>query len=449
MALSVNTVFELRTDGSDDNGGGFVEGASGTDWSQQAAAQYSVTDGVTNGTTTITSATANFGTDVVGNILHISGGTGGITDGWYEIVSRTNSSTIVVDRSTGLTTGTGSTIVIGGALASPGGLGRVVATAANNPAFRVWIKSGTYTMTSSSNNVPGGRLLLSNYAGNPFIDGYETVRGDLGTPPVIHAGAITGGTMISISLAAGGTAGYVNNLEIDGNNNASISGISYTNNGCLSYITVKNCPVVGIQTSAFPAQYCYVENCGTGCNSIIYNSWLNGCTIGVSGSAVHCLITGGTYGAFIGFTSRYFNCTVYGTSSHGIYTNNAMRGASVRNCVVVNAGGYAYQSNQTSRTGGLFKNNYFYNCTSGGIQGSSVWAHYEAPTELTADPFVDAANDDFSLNSVSGGGQILRGSGLSMPLQNDYKDVGGLQHLDSGGGGFAKPHHPFLQQVIA
>src|SRR5262249_43334312 len=121
MALNAAIEWELRpTNGSDTNGGGWKRGASGTDWSQQNAAQYSVTDAVTNGTTTITSATANFGTDVVGNVLYIQGGTGSITAGWYEITSRTNTTTIVVDRSTGLTTGTGATLNIGGALKTLG-----------------------------------------------------------------------------------------------------------------------------------------------------------------------------------------------------------------------------------------------------------------------------------------------------------------------------------------
>ena len=57
-AISNDTVFEVRTDGSDTNGGGFVTGASGTNWTLQAAAQYAVTDAVTAGVAT--SATANF-----------------------------------------------------------------------------------------------------------------------------------------------------------------------------------------------------------------------------------------------------------------------------------------------------------------------------------------------------------------------------------------------------
>jgi hypothetical protein len=44
MALSSATVLEVRTTGVDTNGGGFVTGATGTDFSQQNAAQYSGTN---------------------------------------------------------------------------------------------------------------------------------------------------------------------------------------------------------------------------------------------------------------------------------------------------------------------------------------------------------------------------------------------------------------------
>ena len=90
MALSASTILEVRSTGSDTNSFGFVTGASGTDWSQQDAAQYSVTDGVTAGTTTITSASANFGTDVVGNLIYVQGGTAPVTAGWDQITVRTN-----------------------------------------------------------------------------------------------------------------------------------------------------------------------------------------------------------------------------------------------------------------------------------------------------------------------------------------------------------------------
>ena len=44
MTISVNTVWEMRSAGHVDNGGAFVEGASGADVSQQDAAEHVYTD---------------------------------------------------------------------------------------------------------------------------------------------------------------------------------------------------------------------------------------------------------------------------------------------------------------------------------------------------------------------------------------------------------------------
>ena len=61
MALAAASVVEVRTAGNDTNGGGFVTGASGTDFSQQDAAQCTATDLVLVTTTTATSAITHFG----------------------------------------------------------------------------------------------------------------------------------------------------------------------------------------------------------------------------------------------------------------------------------------------------------------------------------------------------------------------------------------------------
>ena len=77
MAITTTTVLEVQHGGSDTNGGGFDPTmAGGTDYSQTTSAHISVTDGVTNGTTTITSATAAFTSGVVGNLVYVSGGAG-------------------------------------------------------------------------------------------------------------------------------------------------------------------------------------------------------------------------------------------------------------------------------------------------------------------------------------------------------------------------------------
>ena len=78
MALPAATVWEVRpTAGSDTNGGGFVAGASGTDYSQQNAANsagsdISTTDVVATGVATITSATASFTSAIVGNVIYLA-----------------------------------------------------------------------------------------------------------------------------------------------------------------------------------------------------------------------------------------------------------------------------------------------------------------------------------------------------------------------------------------
>ena len=119
MAIGTTAVWEIwpgasGTHGSDTNGGGFDTGIAsyGTDYSQQATAQIAVTDAVTNNTTTVTSATANFSAAHIGNAVYLSGT--GTTTGRYFVTGVTNATTITVDRATGSTGGTGVTLNLGG-----------------------------------------------------------------------------------------------------------------------------------------------------------------------------------------------------------------------------------------------------------------------------------------------------------------------------------------------
>ena len=335
MALSASTVWEVRTAGSDTNGGGFVTGAAGTDLSQQnsanatnqgtttiggdhvhqrhvlhrsaASALYgaaqallanplvgdwiqidsevmkvtavstntltitrgqlgttaathlinatvtnisnvSTTDWVTASSTTITSATAFFSANLVGNIVYVAGGTGSITAGWYQVSAAGTSvalTTITVDRSTGLSVGTGATGNIGGALGSPG---QAAAIGVFNNV--VWIKAGTYPITTSSTNVSGGCLSIAGGGQPSTWEGYQTTRGDLGAAPVLQASGISTATIISHPT------GYVNwiNLTVDGQSLTSIAGFSLNGggNGGVGYLlTAKNCTNTGITSSRY------------------------------------------------------------------------------------------------------------------------------------------------------------------------------------------------------
>ncbi len=77
--------------------------------------EYVATDIVTNGTATVTSASSTYGTDVIGNEIILSGGTGSLGD-FYNITARPDTHTLTVALSAGGSfppTGTGATGRIG------------------------------------------------------------------------------------------------------------------------------------------------------------------------------------------------------------------------------------------------------------------------------------------------------------------------------------------------
>ena len=136
MALTAATIWEIRTTGSDANGGCFDASFSGVDYSQQNSAQLSLTDVVTNGTTTVTSATGGFTSAMKGNGINIAGMV-------YQITAVGSSISITIDRTA--TAATGQTGKVGGACGSPGYVsGQMVA---GNTKY---VQNGTYSVTTSS-----------------------------------------------------------------------------------------------------------------------------------------------------------------------------------------------------------------------------------------------------------------------------------------------------------
>jgi hypothetical protein len=459
-ALSSSTVFEVRNGGAATNGGGWVTGASGVDHSLQDTAQYAVTDAVTNGTTTITSATANFGTDVVGNILYIQGGTGSITAGWYQITARTNSTTITVDRSTGLTTGTGATLNIGGAFAAPATAIALMTV----PGITTWIR---YHATPYS---LGTGITFPSVGGSGFtyinkVEGYTTTRGDRSTKPIIRATAAI--TMFTMSV--NGNGNWLINLDIDGNSTGN-NGVAVSNTcyGGVSECILRRHLDTGINMALANAtlQRCEVTGCGGATNgaAVYMSSMINV----VSGNTIHTNTTkgirlnsnsaGGTvvdnlvYGN-TGSTSDGIDLESYLTTLTGntVYNNgrdgirfernySSIQGLVENNIVVSNAG---YGFNMVSAPGhsatipnGNF--NFFYNNTSGPRNNYPAGAN---DVSLSGSPFTNAAGGDFSLNNTAGAGALVRAAGFpgTMPggLTVGYRDGGAAQHQDSGGGSVA------------
>lgn len=172
MALSAAIQWECRTTATANNvnGGGFKAGASGTDYSQQNAAQWNNTDGASTASTTFTSAGSTFTSAIVGNVLHLTAGTGA-TVGWYEVTAFTDANTITLDRTSG--TYTGATFYVGGAMSMNSTLDDdffEVCVAGN----KVWVKAGSFTIGEAVS------IAASGGTQQPIIiEGYNTTRGDV------------------------------------------------------------------------------------------------------------------------------------------------------------------------------------------------------------------------------------------------------------------------------
>lgn len=108
------------------------------------------------------------------------------------------------------------------------------------------------------------------------------------------------------------------------------------------------------------------------------------------------------------------NNTIADCSGDGIVINGTAvattqpkHGFYIVNNIFSGNGGWGMDLSNTSieRRGNDVDWNAFYNNTSGTITGKDAGAN---DITLTADPFTDAANDDYSLNNTAGGGALLR-----------------------------------------
>lgn len=441
MALAAASVFEIQTGGNDTNGGGFVTGASGTDFSLVATKRTatgsndSTTDAVAVGTGVITSVTAAFTAAIVGNIIFLSGGTGVLTGGWYQVITFTSATSITVDRN--VATGTGITMNIGGALASPGTAASVGLVAGNI----VYQKAGTYSITSVSTNVSGG---CPSITVRLIWEGYQTTRGDMGTKPVLQASGISTATIFTI----GATDALIQNIVIDGAGLTSIRGFSIGRsivNKCGSI----NCTNNAFNSSAGSLSQCYATGCSTGAtfllgntiatNCIAYDNTVIGFSLGNNCFLIRCIADTNTGAGsdgfqFSGAIGSTINCVAYANGRDG-FRAVASFTITFQNCIAeTNAGfGYIIASGAVNT---VLNNCASFNNTSGATSGT-----FTATVSFvtgTGSFFTNAAGQDFSLNNTAGAGALARATGYPGVLPvggTGFSDIGALQHADPAGSG--------------
>lgn len=438
------------------------------DYSQQAAAQIAVTDLVTAGTTTITSTSAAFASNMVGNTVYITGGTGSITAARYEITAFTNSTTVTVDRSTGLSIGTGATMNLGGCLLTFGELASATrGMVAQNKAF---IKSGTYGITAG---ISFAQLVSNpNFATPPTeLVGYNTVRGDItyGNNASSRPTIVTNSAGLN-AIAFTNSGWEIRNLIIAaGSSTPSIgffpTGANLVISNCLvSAYSSQGFNISGAATAAFQCEATGGTSGSTGIFASSSQSAVVGCYahdgVGVgivaSGDAIFNVVanqSGATSDGINtngGYFCRIQNNTIYNCGRHGInivglQTSSAL----IRGNIVSKNGGWGIIN-----TGGAgiaaraeWDGNAFFSNTSGtrsnlddttvNVQNAIAPYTNVADVSCSVDPFTNAAGGNFTLNNTAGGGAPLRGTS---PINTwpgltgtGYRDFGAIQHQDSGG----------------
>ncbi len=440
MAIAAGAIFEVRSSASDGNGGFFVPGTSGTiDYSQQNAPQLSVTDGVANGTTTITSITGGFTAALVNNGVNIAGAL-------YQITAYTNTNTITVDRT--VATASALTINVGGALATVGFIGANCSnlqfgTSGCSKAYLQYA-SAPYLMSATA-NVSGGSISLGAGQGSVVFIGYYQTRGDitetanLSFRPTIKANAASF-TMFSNSNNVSGARSII----WDGGSYTAVNGFYGGGQGNSNWL-IYNCKYqnfagIAIQGGLGDVDYCEFTGCSTtpmqanGKRCWSHNNSADGFGQPNGGQAlIYCISSSNTGNGFGGGNrvNFYDKCSAYKNGGVGLYVNTDYQ-VSLSNSISYGNTGYDIsgtngdQCESISVAYGTSNANF-----TNGVSANII--------QLTANPFVnpDGTIADisqvwaaFSLNNAAGGGALCRGAGTPQ-----YLDIGATQHQDSGGGG--------------
>jgi hypothetical protein len=443
MALSANTVFEVRQAGNDTNGGGFVTGAAGTDYSQQNAKNVNGgTDGssvlaVATGTTTITCADALFGTTIVGNIVYFSGGTGSIAGVWRQVTARASATSITIDLL--IAASTGMTMNVGGALA---GVGQASAIAAVSGQI-VYVKySATpYAITSATGGVAAGGAIVN--AGMTLI-GYNTTR------TLANADALRPTLQAQVStctlVTTTGTTGSqtILNLIVDGNSGGGFTAVKGIASG-VTGVVAMNCKAINCTNNGFSASVNCVRCVATGCSTqpafsgvtaVGCESFGNSVAGFSSGASLFCLSynnTGATSDGFI-LNARgqiIFNCTSYGNGRNGFEC--ASFPVTIVGCIAESNTGVGFGNNGVASILSCFT----YSNT-GGASTIAV-AGAQTLTQITVGTmFIAAASGNFALNNLVNQGALVRAADAALnnfPAGTTvgFSDGGAAQHADPTG----------------
>ena len=441
--VSASTAWEVRTGGDDNNGGGYDSTiAGGTDYSQQAAAQFSYTDLVV-ATTSATSAAFPFTVAAAGNVIHILSGTG-CTTGFYQVLS-VSGITATLDR----TAGTGTcTARLGGAVQTWYGAAQGIQSNSNT----IWIRAGTYVQTSLPGHFNGCCVTT--------IVGYSATRGDLSATTAYSSNPLITTATNSVGLVQTCGSYYVfSNVNFTNTAGMPSTGIDNTNGGCNGgSITVYHCQFSGFTRALYAtlgagataitaiasdfgtATIADIDN-QTNFPIYLYGNYFHPGAGAISvNSAAGAQVTALTAennvfsGGLNHFNVRFvfvslINNAFYNASSDCVYLGNTTTTLMLANNIFYGCGGYGLNYANAAPSGqqlaGNFANGYGSN-TSGARNNLAAGI---GDITLTASPWVNTATPNFALNATAGGGVLLKGVGFpgGVAFGTGYVDVGAIQ----------------------
>jgi len=332
---------------------------------------------------------------------------------------------------------------IGGALLSPGQANFIANISGNT----IFVKAGTYSITSATVNVAGGCIANP----NGFIQGYTSTRsvGNTDVAPVLQL-AVAGATMF-----AANNGGIILNIVCDGNGQTSAQASG--GNGAV----FVGCVFKNFNTATSGTGPMFI-NCSATLNSAVMfpgnsfscEAYANTATPfapTTNNSCIDCIASGNTGASTDGFllggnTTIVKNCISVSNGRHGFVAISGSPPNALLNChAESNVGSGFIISNHVKL---LLNCSYFGNGTNvnlSGVEGNA------GAIAASASVFTNAAGQVFTLNNTAGAGALLRAASyptlFPRGLTANYRDIGAVQHADSGG--TSGPFSPVIATTIS
>lgn len=394
MALSANTTWEVRPGaGSSNNSGGFVAGASGTDFSQQNAAQYNAADlAGTNANTSspsVSSASHSFIASDVGNLIHITAGTNW-TAGYYQIVSVAAGAATLDRACASVASPTAGTYFVGGAAASIANVS--AAMVAGNIVYQ---KGGTDTLAGVVSLTAGSIVAPTRW------EGYVATRGDIRTASEasIHTAA---GFLDTTQPGTWPVVALGTNVFQPGTN-CLVVGIKFTGTKTTTSTQV-NC---GTNAAVYRCVFAMTGIGASSCITLSTRSFVRDCDFTHVGQAGQPAINAGS-GVIKG-------CRITSTSGGGILLSSGGGDIAVMFCLF-----YSMAASQTAILNASANNNLMaINNTFDNIAGTCI----SVPALTQASPQIIVDNNQVTncgtfLNNLQSGTQAIPFAGFVNRIRN-------------------------------